>query len=205
MGFYSLIGTQLGKPTGWVGKFVAFMITRRNASLHDWTVQVMDIQPDHHILEVGFGSGSTIERMEKLASEGMVYGIDYSDTMVDLAAKRNRRAIAEGRVQLAHGDVAELPYEADTFDRICAIHALYFWPDPVAVLKQLRHVMKPGGMLAISIEPRDVLSKSQFTQEGAFTLYAGEEVRDLFEQAGFKSATVRKQPGFERLCITGVK
>jgi ubiquinone/menaquinone biosynthesis C-methylase UbiE len=45
------------------------------------------------------------------------------------------------------------PYPDDSFDCAFAIHCIYFWPEPVACLREMRRVLRPDGVVAITIRP----------------------------------------------------
>ena len=64
-------------------------------------VGLLDVQPQDHILEIGFGPGLAIRELARRATDGFVLGIDHSEVMVRRAAIRNRAAIEQGRVRLA--------------------------------------------------------------------------------------------------------
>jgi ubiquinone/menaquinone biosynthesis C-methylase UbiE len=66
-----------------------------------------------------------------------------------LNSRRNRHAVAAGRVQLRRGDCASIPFANANFDGALAVHALSFWRDPVAYLSEIRRVLKPGARLVL--------------------------------------------------------
>src|SRR6185503_16586023 len=120
-----------------------------------WTIDLLNIQPDTRVLEIGFGPGVAIEYAAEQAAQGHVSGIDYSETMVQVARKRNAAAIRNGVVDLTHGDVRSLPYGDESFDRVFTIHCIYFWAEPTACLHEIRRVLRANGVLAITILPID--------------------------------------------------
>ena len=119
-------------------------MSRGNEPAIRWTISLLDIQPDDHILEIGFGPGVGIEYAAQKAAKGLVAGIDASETMVQVARKLNAAAIAAGTVDLKHGEVSSLPYEDDSFDKIMTIHCIYFWADAIACLQEIRRILKPN-------------------------------------------------------------
>ena len=50
-------------------------------------------------------------------------------------------------VEISHGNVAVLSYDDESFDKVIGVETFYFWPDPVANLREVRRVMKPGRLV----------------------------------------------------------
>ena len=119
------------------------------------------------MLEIGFGSGHGIESAAALASQGKVFGIDVSSTMLSQAAKRNAAAIAAGRVELKVGDASKLMHPDNRFDKVFATNVIYFW-ESVATLREILRVMKPGGRLALYIVSKADMLKFKLTQTGVY-------------------------------------
>lgn len=76
--------------------------------------------------------------------------------MVRMATQYNQRAINEGRVALLLADSRALPYPEGSFDRVYAVHTLYFWHDPQRHLQEIYRVMKPGARFVLTFGPQGV-------------------------------------------------
>jgi len=189
------VASQFRKPSGLLGRLIGNGMARGNELEAHWTVDLLNIQPDMHVLEIGFGPGVAIQYAAQQAIQGHVSGIDFSETMVQLARKRNAAAIKSGHVDLRQGDVRSLPYGDEAFDRVFAIHCIYFWAEPIAYLQEIRRVLRTDGVLAITILPKDkwLLHRRQPPAD-VFTLYNGSEVAQLLADAGFRDAQVKDYP-----------
>ena len=170
---------QFERPSGALGRVAGWVMARRasNRERNFWTVSLLDIQPGDRVLEIGFGPGLAIERAARLASRGRVVGLDHSEVMWKVASRRNRGAIEAGLVELRRADVADLPIPSVGFDKVFTVNCMMFWPDPVAALRRLREVMRPGGTLAVTHQPRNAGASEADVERAA------REIQALFEQA----------------------
>jgi ubiquinone/menaquinone biosynthesis C-methylase UbiE len=201
----NFVTKQFGSPSGLFGKFIGNRMAKGNVYDARWTISLLDIQPSHRLLEIGFGPGVSTQMAGERAEEGFVAGIDHSRTMVQAASQRNEDAIRAGRMELKWGDVASLPYLDRSFDRAYSLHSIYFWPDAVKGLKEIKRVLKPGGLLAVTIQPRD--KWQQRVDTTVMTLYFGQEVASLFSDAGYRSVRVAVPPPEDHVfleCILGM-
>ena len=118
-----------------------------------WVIDLLDVQPNDKVLEIGFGPGVGIQLLASPAPAGYIAGVDRSKEMVAQATTRNKKAIESGRVDLRHGSVASLPFADNTFDKALAINSMQVWPDAVAGLREMRRVIRPGGEAALGFTP----------------------------------------------------
>lgn len=173
------IVSQFSHPRGFVGSLVGMLMVRTNRKRNEWAVSLLGIRPTDHILEIGFGPGVAIKRMAALSTKGQVAGIDVSQTMVQQASKRNAEGIREGFVTLQHGSVEMLPYSDETFDKVFSSNSVQFWPDTVNSMKEVRRVMKPGGIFSIVLQPRWVSTDDEVRE-------VARNVMVELKQAGFR-------------------
>jgi len=102
------------------------------------------------VLEVGCGTGATTRALVRRADfVGSAVGVDQSEDFI-VAAKRfvAGEAIAD-RVQFSVGDAHRLDFPDGSFDVVFAHTLISHVTDPLAVLKEMVRVLKPGGKLAI--------------------------------------------------------
>jgi SAM-dependent methyltransferase len=113
-----------------------------NADLFDTAA----IGPDDTVLDIGCGTGETT-RLAAWKTTRETVGIDLSVPMLERA-----RAAAEAEcldnVRFEHGDAQVYPFPPGTFDVVIARFGLTFFAEPVAALRHIGTVMRPGGRLA---------------------------------------------------------
>jgi ubiquinone/menaquinone biosynthesis C-methylase UbiE len=115
-------------------------------------VDLLDVQPEDQILDVGCGPGVTLELLAQRATAGLVAGVDPSEVMREQAARRT--ATAPGRVEVRAGTADALPYPDGSFTTVCALHSVYFWPALEAGLREIARVLAPGGRIVLVVRLR---------------------------------------------------
>jgi SAM-dependent methyltransferase len=135
-------------------------MARETQRANTFALELLDLQPTDRVLEVGFGHGATIARLATAASAGFVAGVDPSPAMCRMASRRNRGGIRRKHVELKQGRAEELPYTDLSFDKALAVHTLYFWPDLLRPLAELRRVLTPAGRLVIAYRTDPAAARS---------------------------------------------
>jgi SAM-dependent methyltransferase len=194
---------QFGRPAGLLGHLVGRIMVRTPSNMERirWTLSLLNVRPTDRVLEIGFGPGIAIELVSKVVRAGCVVGLDHSDVMVRQAGRRNAEAIRAGRVELRHGSVSDLPAFGRLFDRIFTINSIHFWHEPIECLKALRLALKPGGMIAVTIQPRSRAATDETTK------LIGEEVVANLARAGFTQCRleIRDTKPVATACAIGVR
>jgi SAM-dependent methyltransferase len=186
MNIKKFIAAQLRKPSGLFGRFVTVrLLNLINVPINRLALEILQLQPDDHVLEVGFGGGDLIARMARIVTRGHITGVDFSIDVLEVCRKRFVTLIKTGTIELRCASVEALPFDADTFTKACTVNTIYFWPDPLAALRQIHRVLKENGALLVCFSPRAVMEKQEFTRHG-FTLFEPEEVKSLLSTAGFR-------------------
>jgi len=174
--------------------------TPSNKDRIHWTISLLDIKPNERLLEIGFGPGFAVDLVSKIVPEGLVVGIDHSEVMLRQASKYNARAIREGKIVLRLGSVSNLPKFDEPFDKIFTINSIHFWNEPVDCLRELRKILRPGGLIAVTLQPRSRSATDATTEE------IGKEVAMNLERAGFSRVRleIRKTKPVSVACALGV-
>lgn len=192
MGIKRFIASQLRQPHGWFGSLVmSRMLDRLNRQIVDRTLELLQLSPQQQVLEIGFGGGYALARLGRILTGGLATGIDVSAEMVGRAQSRFVREIVAGRVRVQLADVSRLPFPDAAFDRVLTINTIYFWPDALAGLREIRRVLKPNGLAAVSIRSKERMERSALIRYGHFVrLFSPEDLADLMQQAGFRDVHV---------------
>lgn len=202
------MAAQFRKPSGWFGSlFFGRFMNRVNRKIIDSTIALLELSPQHHVLEIGFGGGVSLSSVAETVSRGMVTGIDVSPEMVRQAERRFQRQIAEGRIQVQLGNVSQLPFPEATFDRVFTVNTIYFWPDARQGIAEIHRVLKNGGRAAISIRSGDKMKKYAVTKYD-FRLFSPDEVADLMRQAGFRDIRVDhrdREHWYDQVVVLGTR
>jgi len=178
------IAQQFGNPTGFGGKIAAFYMNRINKKLYNAVIENIDIRETETILEIGFGNGYLISRLSD-ENPLKMYGIDISPDMLNLASKRNRKKIEQGKIQLSLANVMDLPFEESSIDKAFTVNTVYFWQDLQKGLSEIKRVLKPGGIFLNVFYLKEMLDKLPITQYG-FSKYTVEQVEKAIHDSGLK-------------------
>ncbi len=186
------IDGQYRQPTGPIGRWIGSRMAAQHRPENLWTVNLLDVKPADHILEIGFGPGIAIQEVAWRATQGHIAGVDFSRAMVAAASRRNAHALREGQVDLRFGDAADLPFPDSTYDKAFSIHSIYFWPEPLKALSEIRRVLKPGGLLVLTVLPREKWNPDNPDAAGTPECrpYSGNELVTLLNQTGFVNTAV---------------
>lgn len=117
-----------------------------------WALEVLPIQPNDRVLEVGCGHGVALSLVGARLSAGHVLGIDRSAKMTALAKKRNAALVRAGRVAVRTGALAEVELGHDPFDLTFAIDVALFARDADRELARLRTAIRSGGAMYLFYE-----------------------------------------------------
>lgn len=180
---------HLGKPEGEIGSALADSLAERNWSIYETAFKRLGVQSGERCLEVGFGNGKLVPRLLGLAPGSTYTGIDYSEAMVREAVEFNSDLIEAGRATFRLASVETMPFADGAFDHALTVNTIYFWPDPVLALAEIRRVLRTDGSLLLATGTPEQMAKAPATQHG-FRLYGEAQLRELLEKAGFRHVKV---------------
>ncbi|MBN2336114.1 class I SAM-dependent methyltransferase [Candidatus Bathyarchaeota archaeon] len=200
---------QCRKPTGFLGKILAWEMNLGHSKLTDWGLKQVTIGKDDVILDVGCGGGGTVSKLAGKAQDGKVYGVDFSMESVEVARRTNKRLIQRGRVEIHHASVSSLPFPGNLFDLVTAFETHYFWPDIVDDMREVKRVLKPGGRLLIVGEAyrggKNDEQNRRLMELGEMTYHSLDELTGFYSDADYVEVQVFDDMDTGWVCGVGVK
>jgi len=106
------------------------------------------VRPNFRVLEIGCGTGSST--FVHAPEVRLLVGTDVSRGMLRRAGRRAKRTPGGTRVRFARVDAGRLPFKDSVFDAVIGRGvALSFVESPAETLREIRRVLRPGGIVAV--------------------------------------------------------
>jgi SAM-dependent methyltransferase len=114
------------------------------------------LKPGVRIIDCGCGQGTVTLDFAAIVAPGEAIGFDVRET--DLEAARTR-AVERGlsNVKFENASLYEIPFPDASFDVAFAHQVLHHLGDPLSALREMRRVLKPGGIAGIADHAWDVV------------------------------------------------
>jgi ubiquinone/menaquinone biosynthesis C-methylase UbiE len=144
------VSTKAQKGVGMEGALARWYAGNTRKSLGEFQALARriagEIAAGSSVLEVAPGPGYFAVELARLG-DYRVTGLDISHTFVEMA----RRSAADARVDVdfRQGNVSAMPFENDEFDLLLCRAAFKNFAEPVAALREMHRVLKPGGRALI--------------------------------------------------------
>jgi ubiquinone/menaquinone biosynthesis C-methylase UbiE len=160
------------------------------------------ITPSMKILDVGCGPGNITTGLAKLVPDGSVIGIDLEEDIM-IQARAYAESKGQKNVTFRTGNIFKLDFEDATFDAVYAHQVLQHLHDPVTALKEMKRVVKPGGIVAV----RDMTHflhypETQELDKFRQLFYKISDDKGAVPGAGSMLQKFAREAGFERDKIT---
>ena len=152
-----------------------------------------------------------MSKLAAIATQGKVYGVDFSKESVAVASRTNRQWMDIARVEIREGSVSQLPFSEGVFDLVTAVETHFWWPDLPADMREVLRVLKPGGTLIIIAEiykgakTKTAMLAEKYLPLSGMTLLSVNEHRELFAKAGYSDVQVIEESGKGWICGIGRK
>ncbi len=167
---------------------------------------LLDIGPADNVIDLGCGTGRHVLELSKIPSN--IIGADISRN--DIRAGRylleimRRRDEVRARVHWLQTAGERLPFKDAAFDRVICTETLEHVDDDSVLARELARVLKPGGILAVSVPDEFsekifwALSRNYRTHAGGHVrIYRRPQVVGLMRNAGLQPYAVRYRHSLE--------
>lgn len=201
--FQHIMDTQYSRPAGVLGWFIGEKMIRQHKPETLWTIENLQLQENERILEIGCGAGFAMKQIASLNGGHTVTGLDLSETLLQSAAIRNKKAITQKQMALVHGTVEEMPFPDEKFTAVFSIHSVYFWEDLFKSLREIERVLSPGGTVLITL-----CDGKEGEDWGSIKKMIQSELLPIMEQLRLENLCLLKGPvsrGYHTVAICGVK
>jgi ubiquinone/menaquinone biosynthesis C-methylase UbiE len=179
------LAAQLRQPQGESGIEVAAELYSANKHFIHTVIDVLQIEDNDNILEVGPGSALHVKYLFEKSQNIHYTAVDISETMVEMAKRVNDDLIKQDKAEFFLGSSDSLPFDDNSFDKIFTVNTIYFFDEIEAHLKEIRRVLKPEGKVCIGFMSKDYMRTLPFTNTGFIMYNPGDAIR-MFEENGFK-------------------
>jgi ubiquinone/menaquinone biosynthesis C-methylase UbiE len=126
---------------------------RRRVQPPEQLIERSGIKKGMHVLDLGCGSGAFTPFIARTVGEkGKVYALDIqADMLKQLENKLHRSENRDiNNIKLIEGNAYELPFDDSSLDLVNMVTVLQEIPDRNKALHEVKRVLKPGGILAVT-------------------------------------------------------
>jgi arsenite methyltransferase len=143
------------------------------------------LRPEWAVADIGAGTGFLAAGLAPLVKR--VYVVDGSAAMLAVA-KKNLAAFQN--VEFHEADGAGLPFPDESLDAVFANMYLHHTPDPLAAIREMARVLRPGGRLVITDMDEHTHAWLKEEMADVWQGFARAQVRDWFQQTGLVNTIV---------------
>lgn len=118
-----------------------------------WAVEMLDVQPNDQVLEIGCGYGVAVALVCEKLMNGRVTAIDRSPVMVEKTSARNREHIESRRATVRTTELSTADFGDQRFNKVFAVNLNLFWTRPALELNLIRDVLTSEGELYLFYQP----------------------------------------------------
>ncbi|MCE7791012.1 demethylmenaquinone methyltransferase [Salipaludibacillus sp. CUR1] len=207
--------------SGQYDKMNSIISFQRHVAWRKDTMKKMKVFPGASALDVCCGTADwTIHLAEASGADSRIIGLDFSENMLSVGKEKVKEKELP-QIELIHGNAMELPFADNQFDYVTIGFGLRNVPDYLQVLKEMKRVLKPGGM-AVCLETSQptmpgfkhvywgyfkyimpvfgkIFAKSykeySWLQESSQSFPGKKELKQLFYEAGFSHVKYKSYSG----------
>jgi arsenite methyltransferase len=183
---------QLSRPSGRLAPWTGLLLNGVNARTILAGVSALDLRPGQRVAEVGFGGGLSLPFLLRAVGErGQVFA---TETSKELLAKARRRFIVprlQGRLQVEHAFVENLPLGDGSFDAAMSLNTITFWTDVDEGMRELARVLAGDGRLVLGVGDPEQVRRAGFAERG-FRIVTPERLGERFSRYGLELLEIRR-------------
>ena len=122
------LALQAKKPSGWLGKNILLpMFVKGNAELNQFILELMAVQANQNVLEVGFAPGHLLFKLCQQNPSAQFTGLDFSPLMLHQATLYAQLFIDSIQLSLFEASSNNMPFNNASFHQVACANTLYFW------------------------------------------------------------------------------
>lgn len=183
---------------------------RAHASELQACIAALPLQPGARVLDMACGNGSYLLWLaERVGAAGLVIGVDIAPAYLREARQRADASPYAPSIHVQTGTIEHLPFDDNTFDLAWCGQSFGSLPDPVDALRELRRVVRPGGIVAVlendtlhhfiipwPVEFELAIRQAQLqsltaTEENTAKFFIGRHLSAAFTAAGLADCTIK--------------
>ena len=155
------------------------------------TFERIDLQPGQTLLDVGCGTGQLLAAAHAQAPHAVLAGLDPSSSMLAVARRR-----VSGATMLLQAPAEAMPVRSASVDWLTMTSVLHRVRDPLAVRRECRRVLRPGGTLVLTDWCDDFLSMrlqarwSRLTDSAFRHIYSALEIQAFLVAGGLEVTAI---------------
>lgn len=157
------------------------------------TLRRLPMTSSARVLDVGCGTGELLRRLQAKFPGSVLAGLDPVPEMLAVA-----RGKLSGNEDLRVGYADSLPWATGTFDVLVSCNMFHYITHPVAALREMARVLRPGGSLVLTDWCDDYLACRicnrylRLTNRAFYKTYRQSECLELLHDAGFNEVKVER-------------
>jgi len=163
-------------------------------------LRFVPVRRGERVLEIGCGTGVVLRDLAPLVGpRGAVVGVDASRTIL---ATARRLCKDRGPITLRHADATRVPFAAGGFDTTLAITVILHVADPLAAVREMARVTRPGGRVGLQDQDFGMLGVTHPDRELTDNILGG-VARHLYEEphSGRRLPGLLREAGLERVRV----
>lgn len=184
---------QLAHPKGTKGIKAIIDMQNANAEVIDTLISFLPKLDNMTIADVGCGHTYTISRINEIARNSTLFGIDNSE-LVLRKARDSLKNISQktNKIELIYGGTPNLPFKKLSLDVVLLINLVYFWEDLEENFENIDEKLKDEALIAIYVTDNEDLKKRIDTAANIYHFHELDEISAVLKKYDFELTRSKK-------------